>query len=81
MLVVSVAIWLLTVAVCVHLRRRTRRSDHLTYALPQPKGLAGVGRSFVRSVEALTYGSSVEMWRARCAASLRASRRRRGVDA
>lgn len=81
-LVAAAGIWLLVGALCITFRAR-RVPDHLEYGhqLPQPpKGIAGLGVGIARSFEVMTWGSSYAMWRARCDASLRASRRRRGVD-
>jgi hypothetical protein len=81
-LVIAAGVWLIVGALCITFRFR-RVPDHLeySYTLPQPKGLMGLGVGMARSFEAMTWGSSYTMWRARCDASLRASRRRRGLIA
>lgn len=80
-LVIAAVIWLVVGGLVITCR--VRRMDQLTYnyTLPQPEGLMGLGAGMARSFEAMTWGSSYAMWRARCDASLQASRRRRGVDA
>jgi hypothetical protein len=52
-----------------------RRRKQLTYEVPQPVGLAAI----TEAMFTLTGRQSVATWRRRCEASLRASRRRRGL--
>lgn len=82
-LVAAAVIWLIAGTALIVCRRRRAPERQLTYSytLPQPKGLMGLGAGMARSFEAMTWGSSYTMWKARCDASLRASRRRRGITA
>lgn len=55
---------------------RLRRRSMLAYEVPRPVGLAAVNEAML----AMTGRHSVEIWRRHCEASLRASRRRRGLQ-
>lgn len=63
-------------------QRNTRRPLHLEYDVGErPAGLSGAFRAFGDATARATWGSpSVETWRRACAASLEASRRRRGLE-
>jgi hypothetical protein len=64
-------------------RARRRRREPLRYVVPRPeaKGASAVGRAFGEAAERMVYGTSAAEWKRRCEASLRTSRRRRGLDA
>lgn len=64
-------------------RRKRRATRTLTYDVPRPGGaLQKLGEAFANSISQTTYGTcSTAEWQRRCEASLRASRRRRGLDA
>jgi hypothetical protein len=55
--------------------RFRRRDDRLSYDVPRPLGIEAVTEAFV----GMTGRASVATWGRRCEASLRASRRRRGL--
>lgn len=80
---VALALWLATLSGVIYSRICKRKRSHLEYGynLPQSKGLAGGAQAFGRAFETMTWGSSLAMWRVRCEASLKASRRRRGLHA
>jgi hypothetical protein len=57
---------------------RLRRFDHLTYGTQAPTAVP-IPQAFMDLADAIRFGTTTSSWRRRCEASLRASRRRRGL--
>lgn len=81
---VAIVLWLATLAGVINCRRRAARRSTLTYDYVNPvrvKGIIGATQAFARTFEVMAWGSSLATWERRCEASLKASKRRRGLEA
>lgn len=79
--VVGAVLLLVLVLIWRPRRERDKLADRYSYASPPAAGFSGLGRVIGEATAKMAWGSpSVTTWRRACAASLHASRRRRGLE-